>query len=87
MTSDNKNEPLFVPGEEVMVTGFDEAGYNTSSAIVTEVFFIPKYKPHVWFYNTSHMKKGYVFSEPCLVKLPKNSKTTWQQCLWRPEDD
>jgi len=78
-------EPLFVPGEEVGVHGFKEAGYDSDMVLVTRVDWGLLHGYKGWMYGTDHVNAVYAFSEPSLIKLPADSVTAWNKCIFTPE--
>jgi len=79
-----EDNPKFVPGEEVQVIGFEQAGYNADRARVTNVVWSSSKDWKGWFYGTDHIREEYGFSEPSLVKLPRDEVTDWSTCAWAP---
>ena len=79
-----QDEPKFVPGEEVQVIGFKEAGYNSDRVQVSRVLWSNSHDWKGWFYGTEHVPVEYAFSEPSLVKLNRNTVTTWDKVAWAP---
>jgi len=80
---DVQPEPLFVPGEEVQIQGFTDAGFDHECVMITWT----RYQDQGWWYSTEHVNESYGFSEGCLVKLPKDQVTQWNTCIWQPREE
>ncbi len=85
-TAGKSTEPKFVPGEEVAVKDTTSGAFDRDLVMIEDVKY--GFTPEAgrgWYYRTEHIEHDELyFVERVLHKLPANTVTQWNNCIWEP---
>ena len=82
----------FIVGEEVMVVSKTMPQHNTGKTEVVHSQYIcsglkTNHSYRGWVYKTAHQPDmSKIWMEDSLKKIPPNTLTSWENCVWQPSD-